>query len=65
MNAAIVSRLDELIAVAECLRRTVEAERPGALLPTFLLMRAGVAVDAMVADLQEHSVKLTKGAKPQ
>jgi hypothetical protein len=63
INAAVCARLGDLIGAAESLRQTIESERPGALLPTFILLRAGVAVDGMATELQEHAAKLTAGAK--
>lgn len=63
MNAAIAARLSDLIAVAEKLRATVSAERPGALLPTFPLMRLGLDVDAMVTLLQGR-VEMLQPADP-
>jgi hypothetical protein len=58
MNTAIAARLDDLIAVAEKLKATIEAGRPGALLPTFQLMRAGIEVDGMTTALQAHLERL-------
>ena len=59
MNAAIAGRLADLIAVAEQLRATIDAERPDALLPTFQLMRAGIDADAMTTALQGRLERLT------
>jgi len=58
MKEAIAARLSDLIAVAEKLKATVEAERPGALLPVFQLMRAGIDVDGMTTALQGHLERL-------
>ena len=54
MKEAIAARFDDLIALAQRLKATVEAERPGALLPTFPMMRLGLAVDAMTTALHNH-----------
>jgi hypothetical protein len=58
MKEAITGRLSDLIAVAEKLRATIEAERPSALLPTFTMMRLGLDADAMVNTLQGHLERL-------
>ena len=58
INSAIIGRIGDLISTAESLRATIESERPGALLPTFHLLRTGVAIDGMVTELSEHAAKL-------
>ena len=59
MNAAVAARLDDLIALAQRLKATVEGEKPSALLPTFFMMRLGLAVDAMTTEMQGHIERLS------
>ncbi|HBI42445.1 MAG TPA: hypothetical protein DDY78_06235 [Planctomycetales bacterium] len=58
MKEVIAARLDDLIALAQQLKATVEAEQPGAMPPTFPLMRLGLDADAMVNTLQAHLERL-------
>jgi hypothetical protein len=58
MNSAIATRLADLITLAERLKAAVEGKRPGALLPTFPMMRMALDADAMANALAGHVERL-------
>jgi hypothetical protein len=59
MNTAIVSRLADVTLLCERLKAAVEADKPGAMLLTFPLMRLGIDADAMANVLQGHVERLS------
>jgi hypothetical protein len=63
MNTAIAGRLAALIGLAQQLKLRVEAERPGSLLPTFPLMRAGIDVNGIVNALEMHLDRLAQSPR--
>ena len=58
MKEAIAGRLTDVITLCERLKASVEADKPGAMLPTFVLMKLGLDADGMANVLQGHIERL-------
>jgi hypothetical protein len=58
MKEAIAARLGDVITLCERRKASVEADKPGAMLPTFPLMRLGIDADGMANVLQGHVERL-------
>jgi hypothetical protein len=59
MQLAIVDRIEDLEKVAARLKAILNAERPGAMLPTISLCRLAIDVDETANRLAAHAEQLT------